>query len=81
MDDIDNFGIDGNGPVPEDHQIVAVPDTQCPLNDPEKANFLEGISHLQTDDTDFGISNFCAAKQFLNEILEHHESNSTTSED
>ena len=60
---------------------MAVPDTLCPLNDREKADFLEGISHLQTDNTDFGISNFCAAKQLLNEILEHHESNSTTSEE
>ena len=28
-----------------------------------------------------GATNFCVAKQLLNEILEHHESNSTTSED
>ena len=76
-DDLDNFSIDGNGPVPEEHQVVAVPDTLCPLNDCEKADFLKGISYLQTDDTDFGRSNFCAAKQLLNEILEHHESNST----
>ena len=60
---------------------MAVLDTLCPLNDREKADFLKGISRLQTDNTDFGRSNLCAAKQLVNEILEHHESNRTTSED
>ena len=28
-DYLENFGIDDNGPIPEEHQVVAVPDTLC----------------------------------------------------
>lgn len=77
--DLESFGLDPDGPVPEEYQEVTVPETLCPLSDQEMTHFLDEISHLQDDhDPDFGIRRFCAAKQLLNEILQYHDTGSSS---
>ena len=78
-DDLETFGIDPDGPLPEVQQQVLIPDTLCSLTDTEKQHFLEQLSLLQHGhENDDGIRVCCGAKTLLNEIL--HDSSSSNSD-
>ena len=78
-DDLEMFGVDPEGPLPEAEQEVLIPDTLCPLTDTERQHFLQQISLLQQDrEYDHRIRVFCGAKLLLNEIL--HDSTSSNSD-
>ena len=72
-DDLQNFGIDPSGPVPEVQHQVSVPETICPFNDSERQRFLDGLQEYRYSDSDYGLHQYCAAKQLLSEILQHQD--------
>ena len=76
-DDLQNFGIDPSGPIPEVQDQVSVPETPCPLNDSEKQCFLDGLQDYC--DSDYGLHQYCTAKQLLSEILQHQNTGSSNS--
>ena len=41
--DLEMYGLDPDGPVPEVHQQVEVPDTLCPLDTTKRQRFLDGL--------------------------------------
>ena len=45
--DLDTFGLDPDGPVPEAQQQVVVPDTFCPLDEGDQQRFKDGIAIMQ----------------------------------
>ena len=82
-DDLESFGIDPSGPLPEAQQQVMVPETWCPLDDAGRQNFLDSLSLLQQEQcqpSDYGIQKYCSAKRLLNEILQLQDSSSSSSD-
>ena len=69
--DVEQFGIDPSGPLPEAHQQVIVPEVMCPLNEPARHQFLESLDNGSANsEDDYGVQAFCTAKNYLHEILE-----------
>ena len=75
--DLETFGIDPDGPVPEVYQQVMIPETLCPLDNADKQRFLDGLALLPQDQgREYGIHKYCAAKRLLNEIIQSASSSS-----
>ena len=77
-DDLENFGIDPSGPIPEIHQQVMVPETLSPLNDSQKEHFLDELSQLQYS-CDSEIEQYCAGRRLLSELLQEQQQVATSS--
>ena len=67
-EDLQNYGIDPSGPIPEVQHQVSVAETLRPLNDSERQHFLDGLQDYR--DSDYGLQQYCAAKHLLSEILQ-----------
>lgn len=69
--DLEMYGIDFQGPVPDVQQEVEVPDMLCPLNESNKQLFLDALSQVGEEEChDYGLSQFNDAKQMLSGMLE-----------
>ena len=75
--DLDTFGLDPDGPVPEAQQQVVVPDTFCPLDEGDQQRFKDGIAIMQHEQS---IQKYCAAKRLLNEIMQDYSTSDSSSD-
>ena len=76
--ELEMYGIDPDGPVPEVHQQVDVPDTIRPLDTSARQRFVDSLQQEQDSDRDYGVRNYCTAKKMLQEILECTTSSSNS---
>ena len=65
-----DFGIDFNGPLPEDEVgSVIVPDTVCPLSDEQLYEFMSLASSITFHTFDGCISHYLQCKDTLSNML------------
>ncbi len=76
--DLEKFGVDPNGPLPESHQQVLVPETVCPLDATTRQLFLDSLGCGDAPD-DYGVQAFCTAKNYLDELLQTQVSSESDS--
>ncbi|XP_070535251.1 uncharacterized protein [Ptychodera flava] len=73
-DEILHFGVDWDGPLPEDttEDTVEVPQVRCPLEDDELEDLISAIDPLQEDDI-YGISVYQDVIDFVNTVFENRQ--------
>ncbi|XP_070547157.1 uncharacterized protein [Ptychodera flava] len=73
-DEILHFGVDWDGPLPEDttEDTVEVPQVRCPLEDDELEDLISAIDPVQEDDI-YGISVYQDVIDFVNTVFENRQ--------
>ncbi|XP_077868331.1 uncharacterized protein LOC144358555 [Saccoglossus kowalevskii] len=72
--ELDEYGIDWDGPLPEDttDATVEIPQIHCPLQDNELEDLYSSIDPLR-DDNAYGISVYQNVIAFVNTVLDRRE--------
>ena len=76
--DLEQFGVEPVGALPEPEQQVTVSKTVCPLSIAARQQFLTTISCFGTSaEDDYGIRVFCTARAYLRELLQDSSNSSS----
>ena len=69
--DLENFGVDENGPIPDEElNTVVVPETLEDVNDELKELFLRRLQNFTANEDIDPLVEFLPAKSMLNDLLE-----------
>ena len=69
--DLENFGVDENGPIPDEElNTVVVPETLEDVNDELKELFLRRLQNFTANEDIDPLVEFLPGKSILNDLLE-----------